>query len=117
MTEASTRTSQDVRDMPLDRLIRLIWEETEAMQETLPDALARQWEQSPSPRPLDSGGGSSASGEKADPTADVALDPRRLQVREAVGAAEAALRNTVITMRGSRLAIERAVERFDGGGA
>lgn len=105
---------EDSRDVRLDLLARMIREETDALlAEAVPAALARQWSASPIPQPRQDTH-ERVTGDRSDPTADVALDLRRLAVRDAVERVAVVLRDAAVSVRGSRLALERAVARFDG---
>lgn len=93
-------------------LARLIEEEVHLLIEVLPDALERQWEPSPAPRPrFDTD--ERATGDRVDPTGDTVTDPRRLAVRQTVKDAEALLRETAIRVRGVRRAMELSVAWYD----
>lgn len=98
----------------VDRLVRLIEGEIRLMQDEIGEAEARQWEASPVPKPREDTTQRSSGGRPSDPTADTALDPRRLAVRETLLAVEPVLRDAAVALRGSRLALSRAVARFDG---
>lgn len=102
----------DSRDVTMERLTRLIEEELAAMQGLLSEAQERQWLASPAPRPAHDG--SSSSERPPDPTADAALDPRRLAVRETVLDAKEVLYLTLYKVRGVRRGIRRALDYYDG---
>lgn len=109
-------TETEEFDARLLTLARLIREESEALLLALPDAVARQWSLSPVPKPREDTPQRASGDRPADPTADTVADPRRLAVRAAVLNAEKALRDAAVALRGSRLAVERSVARFDGEG-
>lgn len=98
----------------LDALVDLIRQETDALLDVLPEATARQWSLSPVPKPREDTPQRASGDRPADPTGDTVLDPRRLAVRETVARSERVLRDAAIALRGTRLAMERAVARFDG---
>jgi hypothetical protein len=95
-------------------LVRLIEEEIRSMHDLIDEAAARQWEASPVPKPREDTTERSSGGRPSDPTADTALDARRLAVRATLLAAEPVLRDAAVALRGSRLALARAIDRFDG---
>lgn len=80
------------------------------------DTFDRQWEKSLVPRPRDTEG-RKATAERPDPTADAALDPRRMILRTTVLNSQDALRDAAVTLRGVRRALEKALDRFDGASA
>lgn len=108
-------------------LARLIEEETRALlSESLAPAHARQWQASPVPTPREDTAERSSGGAPPNPTADVALDGRRLALRERVRDAERALAgvdnarrglaNVLAQIRDARRELDRAIRRFDGEG-
>lgn len=101
-------------DASLDLLVRLLEEEIAALRAALAEATDRQWTPSAVPKPRVDTTERSKGGGPADPTADTALDGRRLGVREAVLAATPVVREAAIAVMGSRIALERATDRFDG---
>ena len=105
--------SGDAVDPGMYRLAQLIEQETEELMSALPAALARQWTASPVPKPREDTT-QRASGGKSDPTSDIVMDQRRLAVRETVIRSEVVLRDALIALRGTRLAMVRAVARYDG---
>lgn len=111
--QTGTHAPREFEAAELDTLLALLKKEAEALTHAIPEATARQWEASVVPRPREDTS-QRASGGIPNPTADTALDPRRLAVRETVVRAGSALRDAAVTVRGSRLALERAVARFDG---
>ncbi|MGZ0151850.1 DUF7169 domain-containing protein [Kribbella sp. WER1] len=120
MREAATMSDHNLQGGPdngtgMHRLADLIKEETDSLMNELPAALDRQWSASPVPKPREDTQ-QRASGGKSDPTFDIVADPRRLAVRRTVASAEIALRDALITLRASRVAMARAVARYDGGG-
>lgn len=105
----------ETQDASIERTVALIEEEIETLQSTLADANARRWSASPVPRPYDPAADRSGSGEgPSDPTAAAALDPRRLAVSETVQSAREVLLLTLYKVRGTRLGVERAIDRYDG---
>lgn len=106
----------EIGEPRLDALVRIIREETEALIAVLPDATARQWSPSPVPKPREDTSQRASGDRPPNPTADTVLDARRLAVRETVLRSERALREVAVSVRGTRLAVERAVARFDGEG-
>lgn len=103
----------DGRDVSLEMLAELIREEVAALLETLPDAYARQWTASPVPRPREDTN-ERAKGPHSDPTPSIALDGRRLALRDQVVASEHVLRSAAVAVRGVRRGLERALDRWDG---
>lgn len=105
-------------DAEPDRMVelyaRLLREEIDALLAAAPAAFERQWDRSPAPRPREDTNERSKGSLPADPTADTALDPRRLALRATVHQLTEALRSAAVTARGARLALENAVQRFDG---
>lgn len=93
---------------------RILRDEIGALLDAAPAALERQWDKSPTPRPRDDTTERSKGARPADPTAETALDARRLDLRHTVQQATEALRVAAVTARGARLAMENAVQRFDG---
>lgn len=109
----SSTNDPAIDDPTLARLVALVEQEAKELRAVLPDALERQWDASPVPRPRNDTT-RKASGIRRDPTADTALDPRRLAVRDTVIRAQRVLTDAAIALRGTRRAVERAVARFDG---
>lgn len=101
------------RDLQLEAMLDLLHGEVSTLETLLPDALARQWSASPVPKPREDTA-QRASGGRPNPTADIVLDDRRLAVRESVERSRRALRDAAVAVRGTRLALERAISRFDG---
>lgn len=95
-------------------LANLIAEEVKHLLELLPEASARQWLAAPVPKPRYDTDERSIGGAPGDPTADVALDPRRLAVRRLVRDSEKVLRDTAVRVRGVRRAMERTLDWYDG---
>lgn len=114
MIENVTAGGTGTGDPRLDRLARMIREEAEKLIATLPDALARQWTQSPVPKPREDTPQRSSGDRPSDPTADAVLDARRLDVRATVVRSERVLRDSAVALVGVRRALEEAVARFDG---
>lgn len=104
----------DSKDEGLERLVRLIRDETDALADLLPEALSRQWSTSPVPKPREDTSERSKGDRHSDPTGDTALDGRRMAVRATVRDAEVLLRATAIRTRGVRLGMERAISEWDG---
>jgi hypothetical protein len=84
------------------------------LHETLSGAVTRQWSPSPVPKPREDTPQRASGDRPADPTADTALDARRLAVRETVIRSERVLRDAALALRAVRHATETAVARFDG---
>lgn len=95
-------------------LVEMIRIETEALSRILPEAQERQWDASPVPRPREDTPQRTTGDRPSDPTADVALDPRRLRLRETVDRADSALYDAAVRLVAVRQAMERAIDRFDG---
>ena len=93
---------------------RLIEEEAEALLARIPDAMERMWTTSPVPRPRDEEATRSVGSRPSDPTSEVALDPRRMAVRDSVLRSRDALRDAAVALRGVRLAMERNIKWYDG---
>lgn len=72
-----------------------------------------QWEASPRPRSREDSDRKAAGGH-GDPTGDVALDPRRLAVREAMVQAERALEGALQGLQAARGALAKAVDEWHG---
>lgn len=105
---------EGTRDLSIDALVTTIQKEAETVREQYPQAIARQWEASPAPRPRDDVGRSATGARPADPTAEIVLDARRLAVRQTVKDAEALLRETAVRLTRINERIREAVARFDG---
>jgi len=104
---------EEDRDFTLERLAEAIREEVDALEEDLNGALARQWERSPVPTPrFDTS--QRSQGDHSDPTADTVADERRLGIRDVVKRCEARLQETLVDVRSVRVALSRAVDRYDG---
>lgn len=115
MTTSFQHRDDEARDPRLDALAEIIQRETEALlKEELPQALARQWEASPTPTVRDESGRTSTGDRPSDPTADTVIDSRRLAIRETVVRAEAVLRDAAASVTAVRRAMRGAVARFDG---
>lgn len=104
--------AEDTPDTDSVLYAKMIEEEAAALLNILPRAAARQWQPSPVPRPRDFS--QRASDTHSDPTANTALDPRRLEVRRVIFNSRQALYDAAIALRGSRLAMERAINWYDG---
>ncbi|WVX87896.1 hypothetical protein SEA_BERRIE_45 [Arthrobacter phage Berrie] len=72
-----------------------------------------QWEASPVPKPREDTS-QRASGGHGDPTGDIVLDARRLDLRDAVSAAESVLTRYAAELSAARVNVERAVARWNG---
>lgn len=107
-------TYLDPETTDIAEYVRLIEEEAARLIESLPSALERQWTTSPVPRPREEEERRSIGDLPSDPTADVALDPRRLAVRDTVLRSRFALRDAAVALRGVRLAMERNLAWYDG---
>lgn len=125
MTTSTATRPDEIEPGTLGTLARLIEQETTALLSgPMPEALARQWEGSPVPRPREDTAERSSGGRPANPTADIVLDGRRLAVRDAVKRADKTLKTVAwLTRRveevhadlvAARAQVERAVVRFDG---
>lgn len=101
-------------EQTIETFTRIIEEEAAALAVLLPDAVERQWTTSPVPRPRDEESRGVVGAEHSDPTADVALDPRRMAVRETVLRSRLALRDAAVALRGVRVAMERNLRWYDG---
>ena len=101
-------------DHDIETFTRLIADEAERLAALVPSAVERQWTTSPVPRPRDEEARRTVGDDHSDPTSSVALDPRRMAVRESVLRSRAALREAAVTLRGVRLATERNLRWYDG---
>lgn len=84
--------------------------EVEQLLDTLPEALSRQWESSPVPKPREDTTERSSGGAPSRPVEAVVFDGRRLAVREALGEVFTAVKR--LQMASEKLS--RSVARFDG---
>jgi hypothetical protein len=107
------RIGEDPRDANLERLAAMAVEEATALATMLPAALEYQWRRPAVVRP-DVDTTERESGGHSDPTADVALDGRRLRLRAQVIKSERVLRDAVIAARGVRLGLEKALAAYEG---
>lgn len=107
------RLFDESQDVELDALLALLGRETEAMKQALPEALARQWEASPVPKPREDTS-QRASGDRPNPTEAIVLDARRLALRTTIEEVRQAVRHGVVRVRAGRLALDHAVKRYDG---
>lgn len=94
--------------------IRTISSDLKALEALLPAAYAAQWERSPVPRSREDTGERSHGGPPSDPTADVALDERRLALREAVTRFEAFVRYAAVGAASARERLDRALADWEG---
>ncbi|WP_144722265.1 hypothetical protein [Cellulosimicrobium sp. TH-20] len=78
----------------------------------LAEADAVQWSASPRPRPREDTTERSKGGPPSDPTADVALDGRRLSLRAAVLTAEHSLGDAVDAVAAANKGLERALDEW-----
>ena len=81
----------------------------------LPAATDAQWVASPIPKPRFDTSQRAQDDRHADPTSDVALDTRRLALRQQIVDSEAMLREALITVVGVRRGIEIRLARWAGG--
>lgn len=72
-----------------------------------------QWQRSHSPQPYDDTTERSRGGH-SDPTADIVSDPRRLELREAVQAAEKALGDADLALRKAKDTLDVALDKWAG---
>jgi hypothetical protein len=79
----------------------------------LDDAYSVQFDPPRAPR-LPDDPGIRAKGGHSDPTANAALDPRRLTVRSELRTARRHLREAAALLRGSSAALERALDAWGG---
>lgn len=107
---------EEARDLGLEALVDIIERETRALRAQMPEALVRQWESSPVPKPREDSGRSSSGSRPADPTAETVLDARRLAVRQTVKDAEAILKDAAARLVLVNRQMHNAIDRFDGGG-
>ena len=84
--------------------------EVEALLDILPEALSRQWEPSPVPKPREDTSERSSGGSPSRPVEALVFDGRRLAVREALGKVFVAVKQ--LQVAGDNLS--RSVARFDG---
>lgn len=106
------RIGDDPKDADLMRLAEIAVEECGALAAMLPAALEYQWRRPSSVRP-DVDTTERETGGHSDPTADVALDGRRLRLRAQVIKSERVLRDAVIAARGVRVGLEKALAAYD----
>lgn len=100
-------------DADLLALASLAEAEARRLADMLPDALAVQWSPSPVPKPRDDTH-ERATGAPSDPTAETALDGRRLRLRAQVIESERALRGSVVALVGVRRGLERTLDAWAG---
>lgn len=105
-----TVTSGQLRDAQAEKIRAGL----ESLLEALSHAEDRQWDSSPVPRPRDDTAQRSSGGAPSDPTADVVLDARRLELRDAVTRAENVLAYAALAFTDRLAALDRAISRFDG---
>ena len=103
---------------PLTEAVAVLAQEAELMSPSLVEARARRWHPSPVPSVKDETG-RKASGTRTDPTAELVIDSRRLDVSNALREAER-LHVAVVSLAGRassiRARLERAVSRYDSAG-
>ena len=97
----------------MEGLLSWAREELAALQALLPAAMDAQWSPSRVPSPRDDTEERS-KGLASDPTAEIALDGRRLAVRDTVIRSQNAIRKTIVVLRGVRLAMEKALDEWEG---
>lgn len=98
---------------PLPEIVRSVAEEALELASLLDRAQGVQWSPAPIPRPRVDTTERSRGGH-GDPTADIALDDRRLAVRAAVVSAEVALEKAVREMTAAQSAVRRSLARYYG---
>lgn len=108
-----TEHSQSDRNADLLRHAAQTVEEVAAILALWPVAEEVQWDRAISGMGEKDETGRRSSGHHSDPTADVAADPGRLYVREVVGRCERQLAASLVSLRGVRRALERAILRWD----
>lgn len=82
----------------------------------LGDVEELQWTAAPIPKPREDVTDRKSSGGHGDPTADIALDPRRLELRQAYTKATERLDELRFSAQIAREDLERAVARYHGEG-
>lgn len=87
--------------------------EVEELLDTLPEALARQWEPSPVPKPREDTSERSSGGAPSRPVEAVVFDDRRLAVRDALAKVFTAVKRLQVASD----ELSRSVARFDGDAA
>lgn len=107
-THPTPRRKHPMTDTPLTQLLREGAETFLRLVRTLGQAEAIQWDAAPVPRPQ--GDARRAIGGHGDPTADTALDGRRLAVRDAIRQARRAIRDLLAALR----YLEQALDRYYG---
>lgn len=103
-------------DPDLSRFMELIaWlrAETDMLEVVVPPAIDAQWTSAPVPKPREDTT-ERAKGGHGDPVPGHALCERRVTVRGAVLRSEGEMRRMVATVRGARLALERALHEWEG---
>jgi hypothetical protein len=103
----------DETSSALERLLRTVRAECDSLEATLPAAYAAQWLPSPVPRPREDTA-ERAKGGHGDPTPSIALDDRRLAVREQLHRSEAVVRDAVVAVRGVRRGLEMRLVEWEG---
>ena len=96
----------EVEAAPIENLLGLVRAEADLLADSLDIARSVQWE---APRPLPT-----ENGQPANPTADVATDAERLALRLQIIRSERLLREAVISLRGVRLGLDRALKPYGG---
>lgn len=96
-----------------ESLTKSLIAEAEALLALLPAALDVQYTRSPTAQGERNDTGRRASGAHADPTADLALEPRRMHLSTVLTRSEAHLSDAVIRVRGVRRALERALRYWE----
>lgn len=106
--ESQTGAQDDVgTDLP-----QQMKEEADRIMTALAEATPRRWEASPTPQPR--GDTARSLGEIPDPTADTALDTRRLALSAAITKGERSLALALGLLMEARRDLERALDRYDG---
>lgn len=101
------------KSKPLDAIIQTIETETGLITDLLPDGEEHQW--SAAPRRRSASALRATAGSVPDPTADIALDDRRLALREATTRARERLGSVwrlAVELRGARRALEQALKDY-----
>lgn len=99
-------------DEPLARLVNLLSFEVDQLAAVTGPALEARWSPSPVPRPRDDTTERS-TGAHSDPTADIALDERRMALSVQIMKSERLLEQALVAIRGVRRGLERTLERWE----
>lgn len=103
----------DVEALRMEGLLDWAQRELDELRALLPAAIDAQWLPGRVPLPREDTDERS-TGRPSDPTAETALDERRLSVREQVIRSEHLIRKTLVVLRGVRLALEKALDAWEG---